>query len=99
MSTSLIISTVNGYLKSIGAAPKYMGYVMAGYALGGIISAPLYGYIADKIQSLRFIIHSSIAFKVVAYILYLESRSLLYEQNMTIFILIYVRNNSLATMI
>ena len=29
----------------MGAAPKYMGYVMAGYALGGIISAPLYGYI------------------------------------------------------
>ena len=31
--------------QSMGAAPKYMGYVMAGYALGGIISAPLYGYI------------------------------------------------------
>ena len=29
----------------MGATPKYMGYVMAGYALGGIISAPLYGYI------------------------------------------------------
>ena len=37
----------------MGAKAEYMGYIMAGYALGGIVSAPVYGFVADRIQSLR----------------------------------------------
>ena len=70
MSTVLIISTVNNYLKSMGAPAEYMGYVMAGYSVGGIIAAPAFGYLADYTRSIRSVMISSIICNGVSYAVY-----------------------------
>ena len=71
ISTSLVLATINGYLKSFGAHTDYMGYVMAGYAFGGIIAAPMFGKIADKTKNGKIVLLLSMTFQVVSYILYL----------------------------
>ena len=81
ISTSLVLATVNGYLKSFGAHADYMGYVMAGYAFGGIIAAPLFGKIADQTKNAKIVLLLSIGIQIISYILYL------YFQNENIILL------------
>ena len=65
------ISTVNGYLKQMGANYNYMGYIMAGYSFGGIVAGPIFGKIADLTKNAKTVLLLSNGIQFISYILYL----------------------------
>ncbi|XP_077971536.1 uncharacterized protein LOC120345755 [Styela clava] len=50
---AVILPTINGYLISLGAEQTFLGIVLASFSFGGLVSAPLYGWVADKTGSTK----------------------------------------------
>lgn len=50
---AVILPTLNDYLRSMDADNTFLGVVLASFSFAGLITAPIYGYITDKMGTAK----------------------------------------------
>ncbi|XP_077972707.1 major facilitator superfamily domain-containing protein 8-like [Styela clava] len=70
---AVILPTLNGYLITFDAKQSFLGLVLAAFSFSGMISAPIYGIIADKTRSTKLCVIVANCFEILGNILYFTS--------------------------
>lgn len=72
---AVILPTLNDYLRSMDADNTFLGVVLASFSFAGLITAPIYGYITDKMGTAKASIIVGNILEVVGNFMYFVGRN------------------------
>jgi ceroid-lipofuscinosis MFS transporter 7 len=70
MEYGLILPTINDYIKSTGAPASTIGLALTYFALSGLVSSPLIGWLTDRQKSLKVSFVFSLLCSIIGYAAY-----------------------------